>query len=120
MKHLKKVRKFGRVKNQREAMINILLGNLILNEKIRTTEAKAKEIKGMIDKILNKAKKAKDQEKKVAVIRDLQKTLSKAAVKKLSGEFLEKFSKRSSGYARVIKLEPRKSDSARLAIIEFV
>lgn len=120
MKHLKKGRKFGRVKNQREALVEILLGNLIIREKIKTTEAKAKEIKSMIDQIINKAKKTQDAARKVAIIRDLRKKLSQPAVAKLSGDFIKRFEKRGSGYTRILKLEPRKSDSARMAIIEFV
>lgn len=121
MKHQKKGRKFGRVKNQREALLQSLLGSLIMKEKIETTEAKAKETKGLIDQIINKAKKAdKESAAKVAILRDLRNSLPLQAVKKLNGKFLEKFEKRNSGYTRVIKLAKRKSDAARMAIIEFV
>ncbi len=120
MKHQRQGRKFGRVKNQRKALLSALLGSLILHEKIKTTEAKAKEIKGMMDKLINKAKKTGNVEAKVAIIRDLKNNLPAVAVKKLTGEFLGKFSSRNSGYTRVIKLAPRKTDSAKMAIIEFV
>lgn len=120
MQHLRKGRKFGRVKNQREAMLKTLLGSLIMEEKIETTEAKAKEIKGMIDKIVNKAKQTQVEAKKLAAIRDLSNRIPAAAVKKITGEFLSKFSGRTSGYTRIIKLSPRQSDSARIAVIEFV
>lgn len=121
MNHKKVGRKFGRVKKQRESMLNTLLGSLIMHEKITTTEAKAKEAKTLIDRIVNKAKKAaENKDQKVAVIRELNKNLSKEAVKKLTGDFSKKFDGRSSGYTRVIKLAPRKSDAARMAVIEFV
>jgi large subunit ribosomal protein L17 len=120
MKHQKSGRKFGRVKNQREAMMKTLLGSLVMEEKIETTLAKAKEAKGMIDKIINKAKKVNVSGKKVAVIRGLNSQLPVKAVKKITGEFLSKFAERTSGYTRVIKLSPRKSDSAEIAVIEFV
>lgn len=121
MKHQKKGRKFSRVKKQRQALFQGLLSNLIMKEKIGTTEAKAKEVKGFIDQIINKAKKANQESaQKVAILRDLRNALPQQAVKKLSGTFLEKFEGRNSGYARVIKLAKRKSDAARMAIIEFV
>jgi large subunit ribosomal protein L17 len=121
MKHLVKGRKFSRVKKQRTALLKTLLGSLILREKITTTEARAKEMKPMIDKIMTKAKKiAKDEAKKVAIIRELRKELPLMAVKKLSGEFAAKFSGRTSGYTRIIKISQRKSDGAKLAVIEFV
>lgn len=121
MRHLVKGRKLGREKAQREALLNGLVANLVLNEKIVTTEAKAKEIKPLMDKIITKVKRAdKDAQKKVSVIRDLKKDLNDQCVVKLFGEFFKKFEARNSGYTRILKLAPRKSDSAKMAVIEFV
>lgn len=121
MRHLNKGRELGRVSSQRTALFKTMIGSLIMKEKIQTTEAKAKEIKGRVDRIINKAKKGvSEPEKKVAVIRDIRKSLPLMAVKKLMGEFTGKFSKRTSGYTRIVKLAPRKSDGAKMAIIEFV
>jgi large subunit ribosomal protein L17 len=122
MKHLVKGRKFSRVKKVRTALIKTLLGSFIMKEKITTTEAKAKEIKPIIDKIITKAKKisTSNEEKKVAIVRDLRKELPLMAVKKLSGEFAGKFSTRTSGYTRILKIAQRKSDGAKMAVIEFV
>lgn len=121
MNHLAKGRKFSRVKKVRTALLKTLLGSLVMKEKITTTEAKAKEIKPMIEKIITKVKKiSKDETKKVAIIRDLRKELPLMAVKKLSGEFTKKFAERNSGYTRIIKIAQRKSDGARMAVIEFV
>lgn len=122
MKHLKKKRILGRDKDQRRALLKTMLGSLILKEKITTTEAKAKELKKFIDPIINRAKKiaSNDAKKDASVIRELLKRIPQVAVKKLSGEFINKFSERDSGYTRVIKLPARKSDDARMAIIEFV
>jgi large subunit ribosomal protein L17 len=92
-----------------------------MKEKITTTEAKAKEIKPMMDKIITKVKKiSNDETKKVAVLRDLRKGLPLVAVKKISGEFSVKFAQRSSGYTRILKIAQRKSDGAKMAVIEFV
>lgn len=120
MKHKKKGRKFGRVRNQRKALLKSLLDSLIMHEKITTTEAKAKEIKNLADKVINRVKRVKDASEKAATIRDLRGQMPAPALKKLSGSFLERFSGRNSGYTRVTKLVPRKSDSARTAFIEFV
>jgi len=121
MKHLVKGRTLGRERAQRKALLNGLIANLVLSEKIETTEAKAKEIKPLMDKIITKVKKAgKDAQKKVSVIRDLKKDLNSECVAKLSGDFVKKFDGRNSGYTRIIKLADRKSDSAKMAVIEFV
>lgn len=121
MKHRTKGRKLSRVRKQRKALLKTLLGSLAMREKITTTEAKAKEIKPLIERLINTAKKIKtDEKRKAMIIRELQKHLPQVAVKKLSGVFMDKFSRRSSGYARVIKLERRRSDGARMAVIEFV
>ena len=97
-----------------------MLGSLIMREKIQTTEAKAKEIKKMIDKIISCAKKTKIEGRRVSVMRDLRNQIPLPAIKKITGEFLDKFLERNSGYARVVRLGKRKSDSAQMAIIEFV
>lgn len=121
MKHQKKKKELGRTEGQRKALLKTLLGSLILNEKIKTTEAKAKEAKNMIDKLVTKAKKSQEEGKKLTILRNLNKLLPRIAVKKLlSEEFLKKFSQRKSGYTRIIKLERRKSDGAKIAVIEFM
>lgn len=120
MKHLKKGRKLSRTKNQRNAMLKTLLGSLILHEKIETTEAKAKEIKGIADGIISRAKQIKDNNKKLAISKYLHGRIPAVAAKKLTGKFIDNFSGRIGGYTRVIKLAPRKNDNARMAIIEFV
>ena len=120
MQHKNKTKEFGRVSKQRKALWRTMLGSLIMREKIKTTEAKAKELKMRVDKIINKAKKGEDKAKKIAVIRDLKKDIPEMAMRKIIGEFLKKFSGRKSGYARVIRLAPRKSDGAKMAIIELI
>jgi len=119
MNHQKSGRKFSRIRKQRKALIKSLVESLIIKEKMTTTEAKAKELKGIVDKIINKAKKI-DDASKVAVMRDLRKKLSVVVVKKLSGDFIKRFEGRKSGYTRVSKLGRRKGDSAKMAVIEFV
>lgn len=121
MRHLRKGRKLGRVSNQRRALLRTMLGSLILHEKIKTTEAKAKEVKSKIDRIINKAKKAEAEEKKVTVMRDLRKYIPETAIKKLTGEpMMIRMRDRKSGYVKLIRLERRKSDGSKMAIIEFV
>lgn len=120
MKHLNKIKEFGRVRNQRKALFKTMLGSLIMHEKIETTEAKAKALKEKIDRIINKAKNTKNDSKKISAIRDLKKYIPEIAIRKIIGEYLENFKERKSGYSRVIKLAPRKSDGARMAVIELI
>lgn len=117
MKHRKTGRQFGRVRSQRKALMNSLLSSLLIHGRIETTEAKAKEMKSAIDKIITKAKRANGN--KMEIVRKVEGELSKEALQVLVNN-MDKFDSRDSGYARVIKLSPRKSDSARMAIIELV
>ncbi|MDD3498153.1 MAG: 50S ribosomal protein L17 [Candidatus Moranbacteria bacterium] len=121
MRHKKEGKKLSREPRQRRALASGLISNLILKERIITTQAKAKYIKPRVDKFITKIKKAgTDDQKKVAAIRDLRKSLNEESVKKISGDFINKFEGRSSGYTRIIKLPGRKSDGAEMAVIEFV
>ncbi|MFA5986898.1 MAG: 50S ribosomal protein L17 [Parcubacteria group bacterium] len=117
MKHRKTGRQFGRVRSQRKALMHSLLSSLLIHGRIETTEAKAKETKDAIDKIITKAKRAVDS--RMEITRKLSGSISQEAIVALMGH-MEKFDARVSGYARVIKLAPRKSDSAHVAVIELV
>ena len=115
MRKRKKGRKLKRKKDQRRALLKSLGEALIQNEKIVTTLAKAKELQPFIEKTITKAKKGGLSQR-----REAAKLFSKQSVKKLFDEIAPRYKQRSGGYTRVIKLPPRKSDGAKMAIIEFV
>ncbi len=115
MRHLKKGRKFGRTSDQRKALLKILASQLVMRERIRTGEAKAKELAPMVEKMVTRAK-----DPTLDARRRLRRDLPQPAVAKLMGTIAPRFSSRPGGYTRITKLGPRKSDSARMAIIEFV
>ncbi len=115
MKKLKKGRKFGKKKDARKAFLNSLANNLITREKIKTTEARAKELSSFVEKLITKAKK-----NELATMKNLVRCLTLESSRKLIKEIAPKYKDRNGGYTRIIKMNPRKSDGARLAIIEFV
>jgi large subunit ribosomal protein L17 len=116
MRHLKKGRKFHRKKGQRTALLKTLAGNLIIEEKITTTEAKAKEIKSKVEKLTTLAKK-----QKLADLRLLISRLPKKSAQKLFYEIAPRYASRRGGYLRITKggLQ-RKKDGSKMAVIEFV
>jgi large subunit ribosomal protein L17 len=125
MRHHDKNRKFNRKKDQRNALLKSLAANLILNEKIRTTEAKAKELRPYVEKMITKGKNVKVQEEgsgqnDVATIRHLARYLPEKAHRRLINEVAPRYQQRNGGYTRIIKLGPRKTDGADIAIIELV
>lgn len=114
MKHCAKGRKLNRKRDQRKALLRTLAASLILKEKIRTTEAKAKELRPFAEKLITKSKKAS-----LAATKELAKILPAEARKKLNALAL-RFKDRPGGYTRITKLNPRKTDGAKMAIIELV
>lgn len=131
MKKQKKGRKLSREKDQRKALLKSLLTALILKEKIKTTKAKAKEFSGSIEKFITKAKQVNEvkhrgereafiKQGNLASIRSLNSFLSERIVKKLITNIAPRYKERNGGYIRVINLSPRKSDGAKMAIIELV
>jgi len=115
MRKRKKGRKLSRKRDQRKALVKALARALFLQERIKTTEAKAKEISGFVQKCITKAKKGG-----VAERRHLARFFSKNVVKKLVDDIAKRYKDRPGGYTRIIKFGPRKSDGARMAIIELV
>lgn len=116
MRHHNKNRKFGRETNQRHALLKSLACSLIRDEKIVTTEAKAKELRPFIEKFVTHGK-----EDSVATRRLIAAKIgSKEMANKLVSEISAKYEKRDGGYTRIIKLPLRQSDAAKMAQIEFV
>lgn len=107
-------RKLKRDKNERKALFKSLMSSLVLSERIKTTEAKAKAIKPEIEKLVTKAKKGEISAKKI-----LEKSLSKPAFDKMLKDIAPRFSQRQGGYTRLIKLGKRFGDDAPLVMIEW-
>jgi len=117
MRHHNKNRKFGRETNQRRALLRSLALSLIIRKKIKTTEAKAKELRPYIEKIITQARTNTLNSRRIILSRLFNQV---EEVKKLFDEIAPKYKDRKGGYTRIIKLPPRKSDGSRMAIIEFV
>jgi large subunit ribosomal protein L17 len=115
MKKLRKGRKFSRKTDQRKALIRSLLVALFTKEKMRTTMAKAKEISGMADKIITKAKKGDLSSRRI-----LLGIFTNKLTKKIMSEIGPRYKERAGGYTRVVKLGARTADAAKMAIIELV
>ncbi len=115
MKHQSKGRKLGRKTNPRKALRKSLMESLVEHGKIKTTEAKAKEIRPKIEKLVTKA--GKDT---LATRRLLARQLSSKSVKKIMEEIGPKYVDRKGGYTRIIKMGTRKGDASPMAVIEFV
>ena len=89
--------------------------SLFLKEKIKTTETKAKEVSAFAEKQISHAKTGSLSSRRL-----LSKNFSPEIVKKLIEEIAPKYKDRRGGYTRIIKLGPRKSDGAKMTIIELV
>ena len=116
MRHHNSVRKFGREKTQRQALMRSLARNLIRDEQIKTTQAKAKELRPFIEKMITKAKI-----NTVASRRLISSRLQGVPeVKKLFDTLAPKFKARAGGYTRIIRVPNRDLDASPMAIIQFV
>jgi large subunit ribosomal protein L17 len=117
MRHGNNKRKFGREKSERRALMNSLVSNLIIREKIKTTLPKAKELRPAAEKMVTLAKKGDMATRRLVI----SKLGGRARdVKKLFEVIAPKYADKKGGYTRIIKLGVRKSDGAELAQIEFV
>jgi len=117
MRHHNINRKFGRTRNQRNALLKSLALSLILKGKIKTTEAKAKELRPFIEKIVTSAKRGDMASRRLITARLMNR---KSEVKKLFEEIAPKYAKRAGGYVRIVKMPRRKGDASLMAIIEFI
>ena len=112
-----KGRRFSLKIGPRRALLRVLVNNFLLHEKIKTTEPKAKELRPFIEKIITRAKKG-DLASRRLVISKLSNR--KKEVKKVFEKIAPKYADKNGGYTRILKLGARKSDGAKMAIIEFI
>lgn len=116
MRHQRDAKKLGRNIKQRQALFKSLLTSLILNDQIKTTEAKAKAIKPLIDKLMTKAKNGS-----LSYRRQVIAFLShKKAANYLFDVISPRTQKRTSGFTRIVRLGQRKGDNTMMAKIEFI
>ncbi len=114
MRHLKrKGRKFGRIKKKRKALLHALVSSLILREKIKTTEAKAKELIKFTDRLISLAKAGKK--------RELTKLdLPRNVLAKLTEEIKNWYPKRETGYTTRVALHYRKGDCSKVMQVSLL
>jgi large subunit ribosomal protein L17 len=116
MKHGVSGRRLGRPTGHRLLMYRTMVTDLLRHERIRTTEAKAKEVRGMAEKMITLGKKGSLNHRRQAIgfITD------ENIVRKVFDDLAQRYAGRNGGYTRVIKMEPRKGDGASMAVLELV
>lgn len=116
MRHRKAGRKLGRTWEHRKAMMKNMASSLVIHEKIKTTEYKAKELRKVADRLV-----AYGLKNTVHARRNAYKILEdRTLVKKLFDEIAPRFNNASGGYTRIFKLaKPRKGDAAPMAIVDW-
>ncbi|MCU5745133.1 50S ribosomal protein L17 [Staphylococcus sp. SQ8-PEA] len=119
-------RKLGRKSDQRKAMLRDLATSLIVSERIETTEARAKELRKIVERLITLGKKGDLASRRHAAktLRNVQvlneDETTQTALQKLFGEIAERYEERQGGYTRILKVGPRRGDGAESVIIELV
>lgn len=116
MRHVNKGRKFGRKRSQRKAFVSSLAANLVIRESMRTTDARARELRPVVEKFVTLAKK-----QNLPALRLLMARLPRKAALRLFYEVAPRYKDRHGGYVRIIKTAKRRQrDGSEMAKIEFV
>ncbi len=146
MRHRKQGRQFSRNTSHRRAMFRALTANLVLHERIETTDAKAKELRRIAERLISKARRlgpaaytpwdslnAADRSRRLATKRDISKFLQRHGViateetsekvdlvEKVLTDLAKRYAKRPGGYTRIIRVGRRRGDAAPMCLIELV
>jgi large subunit ribosomal protein L17 len=116
MRHAKRGRKLSRDTQHRKAMLGTMAGQLIVHGRIKTTAPRAKELRGVVDRLVNTAK----QDDLAARRRAVRILKDKTVVRKLFEDVAPGLDDRDSGYTRILKLGPRPGDGAEQVYLELV
>jgi large subunit ribosomal protein L17 len=114
--------KLGRDSSARKALFRDLVTDLFIHERIQTTEAKAKEVRSIAEKMITLAKRGDLHARRqaAAFVRREQATEENDVIQKLFGELAKRYADRNGGYTRILKLGPRRGDSAPMVYLELV
>lgn len=123
-------RKLGRTSSQRKAMLRDLTTDLIINERIITTEARAKEIRKTTEKMITLGKRGDLHARRQAAafvrneVADIREeddaVIVQSALQKLFSDIAPRYAERNGGYTRILKTAPRRGDGALMVIIELI
>ena len=125
-------RKLGRTSSQRKAVLRDLTTDLLINESIVTTEARAKEVRKTVEKMITLGKRGDLHARRQAAAfvrnevasesydEENDKYTATTALQKLFDDIAPRYAERQGGYTRILKTEPRRGDAAPMAIIELV
>lgn len=116
MRHRVAGRKLGRRTEHRQALLQGLVAQLLVHERITTTEAKARDARSLAEHMITKGKSGTLHDRRIA----MSTLTNKDAVKKLFDDIAPRYQERSGGYTRLLKVMPRKGDAAAMAILELV
>lgn len=116
MRHVKRGRKLGRTPSHKKAMLQNMAASLILHKQIKTTEAKAKEARRLVERLITYAKKDTTHYRRLAFAQ----LRNKEAVKILFEEIAPVYMNRNGGYTRILKLGQRPNDAAKVVLFQLV
>lgn len=116
MRHANRIKKFGREKNQRKALMRSLAQSLLKHGRIKTTETKAKSLRPFVERIITNARTGTPASRRLVKTR----LGSDMNVANLYKEIAPRYASRAGGYTRVVKTGRRLSDGAKMAVIELV
>ena len=119
MRHQQRGRKFNRTASHRRAMMSNLASALILHKRIQTTDAKGKELRGFVERLVTYAKQG-DVHGRRLIQKKIQGKRAKQISNILIHDIAPTYENRNGGYTRIIKLNNRKNDNASVSLIEFV
>src|SRR5699024_4765315 len=114
--------KLGRNTSARKALFRDLVTDLFIYERIQTTEAKAKEVRSVAEKMITLAKRGDLQARReaAAFVRREQVDEEQDVLQKLFTELSQRYAERAGGYTRILKLGPRRGDAAPMVYLELV
>lgn len=116
MRHMKRGRKLNRTAAHRKAMLRNMVTSLLEHGRITTTVAKAKELRGVADRMVTYGKKGSLHHRRMAA----RYVRSASVIQMLFSDYAERYGERDGGYTRVMRLGWRRGDAAEMAIIEMI